>query len=806
MANFQIFEKDNKHKSDYSVYVLGEKEDLLQCQSFINDLLLKKSNSSIFYQFDKVDDDLYQDALKAFNLAVVLVSSDFLNDNDLLKEKALLEENGVPLLPLQVEEEIDINTYNQIFGEYHLINIEDEDKINAFIDEVLVDSETINKVKQAFDAYIFISYRKKDRKHALDLINLIQNNPKYLNIGVWFDDYLTPGQNFNDEIYDYLEKAALFSMVVTPNLINEQNYVQSIEYPEAVKHHKNVIAFEYEKTDEKELEKLFPHIPQLQIPKQEEIDSLLNKTLLNLSKSQEKDAEHLYFLALAYLYGIVALKNPERAVSLLEKSTDLGFPLASKKLAEIYMFGNGVEVDIKKHYEYAKKYTAIASQDYLKKGMEEEVYNMYIHSLMRNANKLKQRIAELTNITNSYKKYHDDEMVPIMEFFIKQPEVLSLSPSLIADTLPEIEKAYNAYLEKGGTLDVLNIEETKRTHKEVLSSFIVTLYDQLKDVPNFMEEEEVIEFLKKKEVLDTFSEKKIATVFQNILYYNIQENSENYPLVLELMISYLKDRNYSNQELVTILENALAIQQRETSDGYESLLDKLIECLNNDNLQAFVSLFEMELRNKVFDEMFSNLQTRIYDENYRKQVVDFINKYKGVHIALQTAVERIEDKITAATFIPYLEIYYDIYEIPFAFEQNFKKIEECQAEHIKLEESIIEKYKNSNIDLTQVYAKLGHIYFRKAQFDTKIKGDIASAIQDYKSIISIYTSIEGGYIYFLDALLYSYTKWMELDPGNQQLYDAAKKALDNGVVSNRISKEEKKQFETAINKYRKTLK
>lgn len=58
-----------------------------------------------------------------------------------------------------------------------------------------------------------------------------------------------------------MNKSELFTLVVTPNLVNEINYVKTVEYPEAAKQNKIIIPAELEKTDQNELEKLYPGIP-----------------------------------------------------------------------------------------------------------------------------------------------------------------------------------------------------------------------------------------------------------------------------------------------------------------------------------------------------------------------------------------------------------------------------------------------------------------------------------------------------------------------------------------------------------------
>ena len=64
-------------------------------------------------------------------------------------------------------------------------------------------------------------------------MRLIHQNDFCRDIAIWYDEYLEPGENFNNAILKAIEKSKLFTMVVTPNLINEDNYVKnmSIQLP-----------------------------------------------------------------------------------------------------------------------------------------------------------------------------------------------------------------------------------------------------------------------------------------------------------------------------------------------------------------------------------------------------------------------------------------------------------------------------------------------------------------------------------------------------------------------------------------------
>ena len=51
-------------------------------------------------------------------------------------------------------------------------------------------------------------------------MRLIHKNEFCRDIAIWYDEFLTPGENFNDAIKEALQKSGLFVLTVTPNLVN----------------------------------------------------------------------------------------------------------------------------------------------------------------------------------------------------------------------------------------------------------------------------------------------------------------------------------------------------------------------------------------------------------------------------------------------------------------------------------------------------------------------------------------------------------------------------------------------------------
>ena len=64
-------------------------------------------------------------------------------------------------------------------------------------------------------------------------MRLIHENEAYRDIAIWYDEFLVPGEGFNEAIKAAFEKSSLFAMAVTPHLEEDGNYVMRVEYPMA---------------------------------------------------------------------------------------------------------------------------------------------------------------------------------------------------------------------------------------------------------------------------------------------------------------------------------------------------------------------------------------------------------------------------------------------------------------------------------------------------------------------------------------------------------------------------------------------
>ena len=333
---------------------------------YFNDIL-SNQNCAVWYRdyFSIFDEELEND-LKQMQLFVIPVTANFLTtENPALDiEFKIAIQNNIPVLPLMQEPGLE-ELFNSKCGKLQFLNKHSYDstqisyveKLKNYLESVLIGNELAEKIRAAFDAYIFLSYRKKDRKYAQELMKLIHKNDFCRDIAIWYDEFLTPGENFNDSIHAALVKSDLFVLTVTPNLINELNYIITTEYPMAKQENKPIFPVELVPTDKAELFNNFNDIPSPVNAYDDDIftDALLTEIKKLAIKENTGSPEHIFFIGLAYLNGIDVEVDRNRAVTLITSAAENGLASAMNKLYNMYKDGEGVSIDYTKALYWAEK-------------------------------------------------------------------------------------------------------------------------------------------------------------------------------------------------------------------------------------------------------------------------------------------------------------------------------------------------------------------------------------------------------------------------------------------------------------------
>ena len=322
------------------------------------EILSIQTNAAIWYIEPKngtMEGDAFLADLSQMQLIVVPVTTSFLRkDNpDPARTVAFTYavEHHIPILPLMQESGL-VTTFNEICGDIQYLDktindptaIPYEKKIKHFLERVLVSDELAARVRDAFDAYIFLSYRKKDRAAAQKIMRLIHTNEFCRDVAIWYDEFLTPGENFNLAINEAMKKSALFALVVTPHLLENPNYVLTDEYPAARNMQIPILPFEAEQTEFEELARLYDGLREtVSTENTEEIQIELQELLTNVAMRETNDPVHNFLMGIAYLSGIDVEVDQERAVKLIIDAAKRELPEAIIKLVSMYENGEGVD-------------------------------------------------------------------------------------------------------------------------------------------------------------------------------------------------------------------------------------------------------------------------------------------------------------------------------------------------------------------------------------------------------------------------------------------------------------------------------
>ena len=268
--------------------------------------------------------------------------------------------NAVPLLPISKDSGY-LSRFNKIAGAVHVIAVTDAEyrvKLKTQLDNFLVSKELYLDIAQnAFSANLFLSYRKKDLKEARMFMQQFHAIADFDTIAIWYDNYLTAGRVFDNEIRESIDKSDAFVLLVTPHLMETGNYVLTEEYPYARNNtQKKIIAVEAVPTDKNSFDACYPSVHEF--VGFSNMENIFRSSLPAEQYSENMTSERLFLLGMAYLKAILVERNTEYAIRFLGMATSYldNYSLkASEHLAVIYEFGTVGPVDYEKALKWREK-------------------------------------------------------------------------------------------------------------------------------------------------------------------------------------------------------------------------------------------------------------------------------------------------------------------------------------------------------------------------------------------------------------------------------------------------------------------
>lgn len=409
------------------VYYCSCPEDMDRHFEKITSEILQKVNCVIWYRDDSgesVDTEL----LEEMQLVVIPVTYALLSgENEAFeREYKFFMEKHIAILPILCESGLE-TLYAQKFGNIQYLSrismditeISYPEKLEKRLKSALAyDDKTVSRIKNNFDGRIFVSYRKKDRTYARKLMSLIHNNYKLVGYATWYDEFLVPGENFNENIINELKNSDFFSLVVTPNVLEDNNYIITDEYPVAIELEKNVLPFELVSTDSGELSEKFRDIPKsIDAYSPENIEKAFEGLITAAKGSDAKEksnisyAERQYLLGLAYLTGTDVEVNKPKGAALVKEAADMNLLEGKEKMISIYEMGDGVTADVREAAKYLRELIPYYRKRYEENPTDENA-QLWINAVMKST--------EVLDIENGYEKTIIGKYTDIADTFEKE--------------------------------------------------------------------------------------------------------------------------------------------------------------------------------------------------------------------------------------------------------------------------------------------------------------------------------------------------------------------------------------------------
>lgn len=335
-----------------NVYICADVKDGLEHIESVSEEILKRHNCAVWYKDEKegeCDTDAFFSDLEEMRLFVLPVTKKALASPSVREEFEFAIRQRIPVLPLMQESNLSAE-FNRVFGNLQYLSrfesdtfgISYDDKLTKYLSAVVIGDGDADRVRGAFGHFVFLSYRKKDRRYARELMRLIHKKKSCFDIAVWYDEFLVPGEDFNDSISEKLERCELMAMVVTPSTLEEGNYIASVEYPMAREKNKTVIPVEFQSTNAEKLSESFDGIGECISADEESVFDAIGRGL-DISREPAASPERDYLIGLAYLSGICVEADGERALALITSAADAGLIEAYERLIDMYSLGDGVE-------------------------------------------------------------------------------------------------------------------------------------------------------------------------------------------------------------------------------------------------------------------------------------------------------------------------------------------------------------------------------------------------------------------------------------------------------------------------------
>lgn len=294
---------------------------------------------------------------------------DTLGSDRVLKFYDSLLKRGTAILPVFRDTDAIID-FGGIIKDVHAVPLgksQTVDLMNHQLNRFLPDDALYDTVRNtAFSGSIFLSYRKKNIEQARAVMKAIHDAKSANCVAIWIDEFLIAGRDYEDQIRGELSRCDAVALVVTPNLLEKDNYVLKNEYPWAHEEfNKNIIPIETLKTDRIAIKAAYDGIESVTDVKD---TAALDKRLQEKGfRYKELSPDEEYLLGMAFYRRIGVESDIERAFRLLESAAKRGNADACMQIAFFYTAGIGAKRNLDTALEYM-----LQAKEYLDKDFEND--------------------------------------------------------------------------------------------------------------------------------------------------------------------------------------------------------------------------------------------------------------------------------------------------------------------------------------------------------------------------------------------------------------------------------------------------
>mgnify|MGYP003298173505 CR=1 FL=1 len=376
MIEFLYKTKDGSTSQGKSkVYFACHPDDFDEHFAALSQVLFEKSNCAIYYKkniTEMIEDEDKEYYFNSFNLMIVPITRRlFANRNAAVySEVAYAKVKDIPILPFIMDPSA-VELYQNLsyFKNIQYIDAAARgtwhDKLKLYLDKVLLNDETASVVRNNFDGHIFLSYRKVDRTYAHEIMTFIHSYPEFRNVSIWYDEYLTFGEDFKNEIEREIERSDLVLLLMTPNTVKycddgTPNYIIREEYPAARNTYKKTVvpivpeSLPADVIDEISVRAEFPSIPDILCIETEK-DAFFKRMRKCIKCGDKGDPEYNVKVGLAYLYGYGVEINKNYAIEYLSLAAEAGHRDALLLLYTLYYEGVLISPDYNEAAKWAEK-------------------------------------------------------------------------------------------------------------------------------------------------------------------------------------------------------------------------------------------------------------------------------------------------------------------------------------------------------------------------------------------------------------------------------------------------------------------